>query len=48
MQIERFGADGDPRWVRACHDIHIAVGAAEHPGGPQMSRPVFLGWLAMG
>jgi GNAT superfamily N-acetyltransferase len=48
MQIERFGADGDPRWVRACHDILVAVGAADDPGGPRMSRPVFEGWLAMG
>ncbi len=48
MRIERFGTDGDPRWVRACHDILVAAGAADDPGGPQMSRPVFSGWLAMG
>jgi GNAT superfamily N-acetyltransferase len=48
MRIERFGADSDPQWVRACHDIHVAVGAADDPGAPRMSRPVFDGWLAMG
>jgi len=48
MRIERFGADSDPRWVRACHDIHVAVSAADDPGGPAMGRAAFDGWLAMG
>jgi len=48
MRIERFGADGDPAWVRACHDIMVAAAAADDPGFPPMARTVFDGWLTMG
>jgi RimJ/RimL family protein N-acetyltransferase len=48
MRIERFGADSDPRWVRACHDIRVAVSVADDPGGPVMGRAAFDGWLALG
>jgi GNAT superfamily N-acetyltransferase len=48
MRIERFTPDGDPAWVRACHDILVAAMAADDPGFPPMSRRVFDGWLKTG
>jgi GNAT superfamily N-acetyltransferase len=48
MRIERFGADGDPAWVRSCHDIMVAASAADDPGLPPMARTVFDGWLTTG
>ena len=48
MRIERFGADGDPRLVRSCHDIMVAAAAADDPGPPPMDRAVFDGWLTTG
>jgi RimJ/RimL family protein N-acetyltransferase len=48
MRIERFGADGDPRLVGACHDIMVAASEADDPGLPRMGRTVFDGWLTTG